>query len=420
MIWPTFPPVIISEAITSVYNVIAVCMPVTVVPRSSATVAIDTFMTELSSAIRNWPDARVSRIAPEAVATSAPRAPTSLATLHPLSHGAQHEPPSHLTVGAATAGRTGRKVPAPPPRWSRVRTRATGGAVRSRMGIRRGQGGGTPSTRHLLSMVRRLDNSFGGRCVGSFVALQGVDRAMAIASQALTALIPLLLLVSALAPRSDADVVSDAIIRKFELTGSAAEAVQLVFVHSGESSTGIVSLLLLVISGTSLARRIQRMYLQAWQLQPLPSVRGSVNATLGLGALLVQFALLYLLRSLVRTLPFEWVVGTPLSLLASLVLWTSIPWLLLDRRIHWRRLVPGAVMAAVGVSVYGFATTIYMPRLMENYNERYGLFGVTLALIEWLLCIALILVTTTVVATEFDRAQEPWARRIRARYGLEH
>ena len=269
-------------------------------------------------------------------------------------------------------------------------------------------------------MVRRLDNSFGGRCVGSFVALQGVDRAMAIASQALTALIPLLLLVSALAPRSDADVVSDAIIRRFELTGSAAEAVQLVFVHSGESSTGIVSLLLLVISGTSLARRIQRMYLQAWQLQPLPSVRGSVNATLGLGALLVQFALLYLLRSLVRTLPFEWVVGTPLSLLASLVLWTSIPWLLLDRRIHWRRLVPGAVMAAVGVSVYGFATTIYMPRLMENYNERYGLFGVTLALIEWLLCIALILVTTTVVATEFDRAQEPWARRIRARYGLEH
>ena len=35
-------------------------MPVTVVPTSSATVAIATFMTELSSAIRNWPVASVS------------------------------------------------------------------------------------------------------------------------------------------------------------------------------------------------------------------------------------------------------------------------------------------------------------------------------------------------------------------------
>jgi EmrB/QacA subfamily drug resistance transporter len=36
-------------------------MPVTVVPTSLATVAIDTFITELSSVIRNWPDAKVSR-----------------------------------------------------------------------------------------------------------------------------------------------------------------------------------------------------------------------------------------------------------------------------------------------------------------------------------------------------------------------
>src|SRR5271170_3315861 len=37
-------------------------IPVTVVPTSSATVAIETFITELSSAIRNCPAASVSRI----------------------------------------------------------------------------------------------------------------------------------------------------------------------------------------------------------------------------------------------------------------------------------------------------------------------------------------------------------------------
>ena len=41
-------------------------MPVTVVPTSSATVAIDTFITELSSAIRNCAAHRVSSTTPAA------------------------------------------------------------------------------------------------------------------------------------------------------------------------------------------------------------------------------------------------------------------------------------------------------------------------------------------------------------------
>jgi hypothetical protein len=66
MIEPTLPPVIMNIAITSVYSVIAVWIPVTVVPTSLATVAIDTFMTELSSVITNWPAARVINTTPAA------------------------------------------------------------------------------------------------------------------------------------------------------------------------------------------------------------------------------------------------------------------------------------------------------------------------------------------------------------------
>ena len=101
------------------------------------------------------------------------------------------------------------------------------------------------------------------------------------------------------------------------------------------------------------------------------------------------------------------------------MLWTSVPWLLLDRRIPWRRLLPAGALTAVGAGIYGVATTIYMPRLMESNSERYGLFGVTLSLVGWLLCIALIMVAATVVAAEFDRAPERWARRLRARFGIE-
>src|SRR5215471_12592512 len=43
-------------------------MPVTVVPTSLATVAMETFITELSSVIRNWPAASVVRTIPAAFA----------------------------------------------------------------------------------------------------------------------------------------------------------------------------------------------------------------------------------------------------------------------------------------------------------------------------------------------------------------
>jgi hypothetical protein len=47
--------------------VIAAWIPVTVVPTSAATVAIATFMTELSRVMRNWPLASVRRTPPAVV-----------------------------------------------------------------------------------------------------------------------------------------------------------------------------------------------------------------------------------------------------------------------------------------------------------------------------------------------------------------
>jgi hypothetical protein len=49
-----------NAAMTSVYIVIAVWIPVTVVPTSFATVAIDTFITDVSSVIKNCADASVN------------------------------------------------------------------------------------------------------------------------------------------------------------------------------------------------------------------------------------------------------------------------------------------------------------------------------------------------------------------------
>src|SRR3954452_8806295 len=77
-----------NAAITSVYMVIAVWIPVIVVPRSSATVAIDTFITELSSIIRNCPAHSVNRTIPAAAAPALrPKEPLSIATDPTLAPG---------------------------------------------------------------------------------------------------------------------------------------------------------------------------------------------------------------------------------------------------------------------------------------------------------------------------------------------
>ena len=211
---------------------------------------------------------------------------------------------------------------------------------------------------------------------------------------------------------------SNVLIAKFELRGDAAHAVEQLFARSGDTSIGVLSLVLLVFSGVSLTRRLQKMYLQAWRLDRPPGVRASLNAAVGLVALLLEIALLSLLRKLVSALPLDWVLGVPLSLLVSLALWTTVPWLLLDRRVSFRRLLPAGGLTAVAAGVYGLVSTVYMPRTMETYSQRYGLFGVTVALVGWLLCSALILVAATVVAAEADRAPEAWARRLRGRWGL--
>jgi uncharacterized BrkB/YihY/UPF0761 family membrane protein len=271
----------------------------------------------------------------------------------------------------------------------------------------------------LRDLARRLETTFVGRCVGEFVALQGIDRAVVIASQAFTALIPLLLLVSALAPPAPGDVAATALVQRFHLKGDAAAAVQHVFASSGSTSIGAFSAALLLFSGMSLTRRMQRMYQQAWRVDGRGGIGRALQAVLGLTALVIGIGLLSWARALTESLPMGDVLLVPVSALAGSVTWVLVPWLLLDRRVAWRRLVPAGVLTGLCTAAYGIVSVVYIPRLMETYSRRYGLFGVTLALVGWLLCIAVIIVAATAVAAELDRAEEPWARRLRATLRIE-
>lgn len=276
-----------------------------------------------------------------------------------------------------------------------------------------------PPSDDLVALVERVGESFVGRCVRRFLSMAGIDRCIVLSSQAFTALIPLLILVSAFAPTSEPDVVATTLITKFGLAGDSADAVaQLFHVPEGSSSNiGAFSALLVLFSGVSFTRRLQRMYRAAFEQQNA-GVRSGLFAALGLLALLTEVLVLYSLRSAVKTLPFGWVLTLPLTAVTGVVLWTSIPYLLLNRQVHWRRLLVGGAATAVGSTVYGVATSLYMPGLVDRYTREFGLFGITIAIIGWLLAVSGILVGATAIGAEFDRSTVHWALRLRTRLRL--
>ena len=119
------------------------------------------------------------------------------------------------------------------------------------------------------------------RVVNRFQKVAGFDRAVALASAALTATIPLLIITSAVASELGGKGTADRIIDRYELTGGGAEAIRDVFAPPAGTSTsiGIAGFLFFMIAVLSFSRAVQRLVEQTWELSPL-SVRNTFNGLL--------------------------------------------------------------------------------------------------------------------------------------------
>jgi len=271
----------------------------------------------------------------------------------------------------------------------------------------------------VTALSQRVRDSFVGRSILRFVLMEGFDRSIVLSAQVFTALIPLFIIVASVAPAGQEDVISEGIIKRFALSGASADAVEQLFdaPAGATSSVTVFSALLLIYSGIAFTRRLQRMYRAAWRREQA-GIRSALFATLGLAALILEFVVAYGIREFTTLFPFEWLWAIPISLVTGLVLWTSIPYLLLERQLHWRRLLVAGGSAAVGMTIFAIGTPIYMPDVMTRATNEFGLFGVTITLIGWLLAASFILVAATAIGAEFDSSDAPWLVGLKVRFGL--
>jgi membrane protein len=103
--------------------------------------------------------------------------------------------------------------------------------------------------------------------------------------------------------------------------------------------------------------------------------------TAGLGALPAALA------------PFVLVAGLAVNTL--LWLWTA--WILPNRRVPWRALLPGALVGAVGLEVLKIVGGYVVPQLVAGSSALYGTLGVVFALLSWLLVFGRLVVIVTFI-----------------------
>jgi hypothetical protein len=71
---------------------------------------------------------------------------------------------------------------------------------------------------------------------------------------------------------------------------------------------------------------------------------------------------------------------------------------MLGRQVRLRVLLPTAVLTGLGMTVYGAASSLWMPTTVSQNQHQFGFFGVALAMVTWLSGAAFIIVASACAA----------------------
>jgi membrane protein len=234
-----------------------------------------------------------------------------------------------------------------------------------------------------------------------YSSLHGNVSANSITLTAFLALFAVTLLAVALVgylDRSDVNV-AKSITSWLGLSGDAGQVVTDA-VRTASSSARfatIIGFVGVVTIGTSFAGAIATAYDIAWGVRN----RGLVERLRGL-VWLVGFGVLTAASVMATTLRTR--LPTALSFLVVIVtmavngvLWLFTSWLLPNRKVSFRAMLPAAVAGAAMLEALKVIGGIWVPRLVSNASELWGTIGAVFALIAWILFFGRVVVYVTVI-----------------------
>lgn len=239
---------------------------------------------------------------------------------------------------------------------------------------------------------------------GRYNALNGRATAAAITLYGFLALFALAVLAVAIVGfvESGNDHVAEDIVNWLGVTGTAAKVVTDAVKAASESArvASVVGIVGLVWVGSSFAVAIAHAYNEAWRVP----TRVNFERLKGLGWLIGAAAMLAVGSVVTAGLAALPTVLAPFVVLVSVavntVIWLWTSWVLPNRRVPWRALVPAAVFGGVGLEVLKVAGGYVLPLLVSRSSALYGTIGVVFALLAWLLVLGRLVVFVTVIEVD--------------------
>jgi membrane protein len=278
-------------------------------------------------------------------------------------------------------------------------------------GLRAGTGRVMATGRRLLATVPFLQ-----RLLRDLVRIELIDRSMAIAAQAMLALVPMLVVLVAFLPSGLTDLALD---RFRDATGVGPEGSSVVRTNLDtdevRAQTGLVGLLITLFSATAFARAVQRMYERVWER---PHVGGLVGMRRSFVWLIGWLLTLQTLSAMGFLLGQVWDLGPAQlavqSAMSCLIWWWTTRTLLFGR-IAWSLLAPGALLTGISVTLYSWGSGLVMPVYVGASADQFGTLGLILAVTTWLVGFAGVLVVASVVGRVI--AEDEDAVRLARRVG---
>ncbi len=249
------------------------------------------------------------------------------------------------------------------------------------------------ATRRAATVSGRLSGGAAGHLWRRLNAMDFINRAMLFAAVLFLCFVPFLLIVEALAGQSAAT----RLIKRFGLTGEAADATSAVFTSPSNTSAAITGLsyVVFVLSGIAAAAAIQELYERAFDLE----TRGIKDTP----RRLVWLAILLGVAALISWAgPSVHAAGGPvllavLALVAVTGFWWFTMWLLLAGRVTWRELFPSALATAIFWLAMSVVFNLTMSSTITSDYTKYGDIGVVLAYMTFLIAIGVVIILGAIV-----------------------
>jgi membrane protein len=244
---------------------------------------------------------------------------------------------------------------------------------------------------------RLLDGWLGRIAINSAescVRIEIFDRSMTIAAQFFTSVFPILILFASWVGDVRTDTIAEALDMPEESRSMLDQAVQ----ASASTGFGVVGVLIVLASATSLSRALTRAYAAIWWL---PRPRSSLRSAWRWLAVVVALALsLFVVRALSQfasDVPPGNVWERVVAFACDLVIMMFVPWLLLSGAVRLRLLAPAALLFAALMLVVRPASQVWLPHALDASAERYGSIGVAFTYLAWLYVVAFCVLLTAVL-----------------------